>query len=79
MIVAMSQKISFPDWVSAAERGGQSKADIANGLGIELASLYRYLSRDRVPNKAVMTKIDALSKGAVDLAWFFSANEQVRA
>lgn len=79
MILAMSQKISFPDWVSAAERGGQSKADIAGGLGVELASLYRYLSRDRVPSKSVMAKIDILSNGAVDLAWFFSASEQVRA
>lgn len=71
--------MSFPDWVSAEERGGQSKADIAKRLGIEPASLYRYLAKDRVPTKAVMDKILTISSGGVDLTWFFTAKEQVRA
>jgi hypothetical protein len=73
----MSQKISFPEWVSAEERGGQSKADLSKRLGIELASLYRYLARERVPAKAVMDRIINVSGGQVDVSWFFEATERV--
>lgn len=72
----MSQKITFPEWVARVESTGSSKALIAeNILKIEVASLYRYLSRDRIPNKKVMDRIHTASGGMVDIAWFYAAKE----
>lgn len=72
---AMSQKISFPEWVERVENTGRSKAAIADELQVELASLYRYLSRDRIPNKKVMDRIHKASGGLVDIAWFYAPKE----
>lgn len=71
----MNQKISFAEWVGAEEQGGRSKAALAKLLGIELASLYRYLARERVPARSVMDRILKLSGERVDVAWFFAAKE----
>lgn len=71
----MNQKISFAEWVSAEEQAGRSKADLSKLLGIELASLYRYLARERVPARSVMDRILTVSGQRVDVAWFFAAKE----
>lgn len=68
----MSQKITFPEWVASAEQTGRDKAMISDELGITITSLYRYLSRDRVPNRAVMDRIITASGGSIDVSWFFA-------
>jgi hypothetical protein len=67
----MSTKISFADWVDELEKAGRTKADIAAYIGTELASLYRYLANDRIPNRQVMARIVELSEGRVEVAWFY--------
>lgn len=67
----MNQQISFPDWVEREEQAGRGKPAVAAALQIEVASLYRYLSKDRVPSKAVMDRIIKASGGAVDIGWFY--------
>lgn len=71
----MSQKIPFPEWVERVEKTGRAKTAVAAELGIEVASLYRYLSRDRIPNKKVMDRIARASGGLVDIAWFYAPKE----
>lgn len=74
----MNQQISFPEWVEREEQAGRGKPSLAADLQIELASLYRYLSKDRVPTKSVMDRIIKASGGAVDIGWFYSPKpEQV--
>ena len=68
---AMNQSISFPEWVSKQEASGHPKAELARDLKIEVASLYRYLARERVPSRPVMDRIIKLSSGTVDVSWFF--------
>ncbi|QDZ10549.1 hypothetical protein [Devosia ginsengisoli] len=74
----MNQQISFPEWVEREEQAGRGKPTVAAALKIEVASLYRYLSKDRVPSKAVMDRIIKASGGVVDIGWFYSPKvEQV--
>lgn len=65
----MGTKITFVEWV---KKSGRKKALIAKDLKIELTSLYRYLSGDRVPSKDVMGRILAASDGQVDPACFYA-------
>lgn len=75
---AMNQQISFPDWVEHEERAGRSKSSIAADLQIEVASLYRYLSKDRVPSKAVMDRIIKASGGVVNIGWFYTPKPEAQ-
>lgn len=68
----MNQQISFPEWVEREEQAGRPKPALAAALRIEVTSLYRYLSKDRVPSKPVMDRIIKSSGGAVDIAWFYA-------
>ena len=67
----MNQRITFPEWVDREEQAGRAKTTLAAELQIELASLYRYLSKDRIPSKAVMDRIIKASSGLVDITWFY--------
>lgn len=71
----MSQKITFPEWVERVEQTGRGKQLIAADLKVKVASLYRYLSKDRIPNKPVMDRIIKVSGGLVDITWFYASKE----
>lgn len=68
----MSQKITFPEWIERVESTGRTKSAVATELKVEVASLYRYLSKDRVPSRPVMDRIIKASGGLVDIAWFYA-------
>jgi hypothetical protein len=78
LCIAMNQQISFPDWVAREEQAGRGKPAVAAALQIEVASLYRYLSKDRVPSKAVMDRIIRASGGAVDIGWFYAPKPEAQ-
>lgn len=68
----MSEEITFPEWVAELEADGSTKDQIAKDcLGITKTSLYRYLAKERVPNRHIMAKISAASSGRVRMSWFF--------
>jgi hypothetical protein len=68
----MTEKISFAEWVAEREVAGESKAAIAAGLQIKIASLYRYLDASRVPDREVMRRILSASDGRVDAGRFYT-------
>lgn len=73
MMIRMSTKITFAEWVSRVEATGRSKHQIARDLNIQTASLYRYLSGERTPSREVMLRIMSLSGERVDINCFFAA------
>jgi|TARA_A100001391_G_scaffold52937_1_gene32318 transcriptional regulator with XRE-family HTH domain len=75
----MSTNITFPEWVKEQEELGRSKQDIADGLRVSITSLYRYLCRDRVPDRQVMLRIGEASEGRIDTLWFFGPRIEPRA
>jgi len=68
----MSTKISFVEWVAEREAAGVSKSDIASDISVTLASLYRYLANDRVPDRATMQRILDRSEQRIDVACFYA-------
>lgn len=74
----MSEKISFVEWVAEREQAGETKASVADAIGVKLASLYRYLANDRVPDRDTMQRILKLSGNRVDVASFYAATEPER-
>ncbi len=72
----MSGKISFVEWVAEREQAGETKAGIADAIGVKLASLYRYLANDRVPDRDTMQRILRLSENRVDVASFYATEPE---
>lgn len=77
--MAMSDKISFPEWVKKVEATGQDKEAIAKDLRVTTTALYRYLSGERIPDRKVMGRILSRSGGLVDVAWFYVHAERAGA